>query len=105
MKPETKARAVVSLIISLLAFTMASGVGAFLGLGNSTTELPDLNLTQSGELPTIWNSNNATTTVESNTTVPNTQKPLEEVYQEPSTNPTDTDNGDDDTSTGNSTQN
>jgi hypothetical protein len=85
MKPETKARAVVSLLVSLLAFTLASGVGVFLGLGNTTTELPDLNLTQSGELPTIWNSNNATTTTQTNTTVPSTQQPQEEVYEEPPT--------------------
>jgi hypothetical protein len=82
MKPETKARAVVSLLVSLLAFTLASGVGAFLGLGNTTSDLPDLNLTQSGELPTIWNSNNATT-VESNNTITTTQQPQEDVYQEP----------------------
>jgi hypothetical protein len=105
MKPETKARAVVSLLVSLLAFTLASGVGAFLGLGNTTTELPDLNLTQQGDLPTVWNSNNATTTGKTNTTVPSSQ-PQEEVYVEPST-PTDNgdDGGDDDTSTGNQTQN
>ncbi len=83
MKPETKARAVVSLLVSLLAFTMASGVGAFLGLGNTTTEMPDLNLTQSGDLPTIWNSNNATTTVATNNTATSSQQPQEEVYQEP----------------------
>lgn len=105
MKPETKARAVVSLLVSLLAFTMASGVGAFLGLGNTTTEMPDLNLTQSGDLPTIWNSNNATTTAPTNNTATVTQQPQEEVYQEPST-PTDNgDDGGDDTSTGNQTQN
>lgn len=86
MKPETKARAVVSLLVSLLAFTMASGVGAFLGLGNTTTEMPDLNLTQSGDLPTIWNSNNATTTAPTNNTATVTQQPQEEVYQEPSSN-------------------
>lgn len=106
MKPETKARAVVSLLVSLLAFTLASGVGAFLGLGNSTMDLPDLNLTQEGELPTIWNSNNATTTVETNKTVPITQQPQEEVYQEPATPPDNGDDGgEDDTSTGNQTQN
>jgi hypothetical protein len=83
MKPETKARAVVSLLISLVAFTMASGVGAFLGLGNTTTELPDLNLTQQGDLPTIWNSNNASPAVATNNTATSSQQPQEEVYQEP----------------------
>jgi hypothetical protein len=82
MKPETKARAVVALLVSVLAFIMASGVGAFLGLGNTTTELPDLNLSQPGELPTIWNqpSNTTPTTVQPSNTA------QEDVYEEkPST--------------------
>ena len=98
MKPETKARLVVSLLVSLAAFTLASGVGAFLGLGNATTNLPDLNLTPQGDLPSIWNTDNTTTKVQTNTTAPAPQKPQEDVYQEVVTPPGNGDNNGDDNS-------
>ncbi|HMK54090.1 MAG TPA: hypothetical protein VK444_04835 [Methanobacteriaceae archaeon] len=82
MRPELKARALVALVVSVLAFSMASGLGMMAGFTLNKTNMPDLNFSQPGKLPVIWNqpSNTSTDTQQPITTNTNQEK----IYVEPS---------------------
>ncbi|MEG3224071.1 MAG: hypothetical protein BME94_00745 [Methanobacteriales archaeon Met13] len=81
MRPEIKARALVALMVSVLAFSLASGLGIMVGFSLNKTTMPDLNLTQPGEFPVIWNQPSNTS---ENTALPTTTQ--EKVYVESPSN-------------------
>lgn len=81
MKPETEAKAIVALIISLIAFGFGSGAGIVIGFNqngtsiitnNTTPEMPQIQTTQNTDINQPQTNSNST---------PSTN---EEVYEEPS---------------------
>jgi hypothetical protein len=62
MKPETKGRVAVGLIISLLAYGLGTGTAIFSGYNNYSINITQTNTTPPGELPPIFTTNNNTNT-------------------------------------------
>lgn len=70
MKPETEAKAIIALIISLIAFGCGSGAGIVMGLSqNDTQNISKANNTQ--EMPPIPSTKN----VDTNTQVQSNSNP------------------------------
>jgi hypothetical protein len=98
MKPETEAKAIVALIISLIAFGCGSGAGIVMGFNqndtsiiknNTTPEMPQIQTTQNTDITQTQPQTNTTSnTKEEVYEEPsnNQQDPKEEVYEEPSNN-------------------
>lgn len=82
MNPETEGKALVALIISLIAFGFGSGAGIVMGINQDSISTSIVN-NSSQEMPLIPNTNNANINKEpqTNTTVTTN----DEVYTEPST--------------------
>ncbi len=85
MKPESKGKIFVTLVISILAFGFGTGAGIFVGI-NPLTNGSFLNLTKQGEFPSLYSEPSNITPI--NNSQPITTTPNEQVYQEPTT-PTD----------------
>jgi len=58
MRPETKGRVAVGLIVSLLAFGLGTGTAIFSGYNNYSINLTQTNITPPGELPPIFTTTN-----------------------------------------------
>lgn len=88
MKPETEAKAIIALIISLIAFGCGSGAGIVMGFNQNDTSIIKNNTTP--EMPQIQTTQNTdiTQTQPQTNTTSNTN---EEVYEEDSNTQQDTD--------------
>jgi hypothetical protein len=74
MRPETKGRVAVGLIVSLLAFGLGTGTAIFSGYNNYPINQAQTNITPPGGLPPIFTTNNNTN---QNTTNQNTQSSVQ----------------------------
>jgi hypothetical protein len=77
MKPKTKGRVAVGLIISIIAFGLGTGTAMFSGYYKYQTNLDINNTTQPGELPPIFTTTNPLNSSQNNPS---------EVQSNPSTN-------------------
>ena len=84
MKPESKGKIFIALVISLVAFGFGTGAGIFVG-NYPMTNSSFLNLTKQGEFPALYSEPLNSTLI--NNSQPATTTPNEQVYQEPA-NPT-----------------
>ena len=84
MKPETEAKAIIALIISLIAFGCGSGAGIMMGLSqNDTLNATNINNTQEAwELPQIQTTKNVNTPAKPQTTTDQDNSNSESVYIE-----------------------
>ena len=76
MKPETKGKIFVGMVISVLAFGLATGTGIFIG-ANPLSTIGVLNLTHQGQFPSLNSTTNkvgTTNNVNTNTTTTPTQQ-------------------------------
>lgn len=84
MKPETEAKAIIALIISLIAFGCGSGAGIVMGLSQNdalnTTKIN--NTSEVKELPQIQITKNVNTPAEPQTTTSQDNTNSESVYIE-----------------------
>jgi hypothetical protein len=81
MKPETEAKAIIALIISLIAFGCGSGAGIVMGLSqNDTPNTTKVNNTQ--ELPPIQTTKNVNPSTEQQATSNPNNTNSESVYIE-----------------------
>lgn len=81
MKPETEAKAIIALIISLIAFGCGSGAGIVMGLSqNDTPNTTKVNNTQ--EMPQIQSTKNVNTHTEPQITTNPDNTNSESVYIE-----------------------
>jgi hypothetical protein len=64
MRPKTKGRVAVGLIVSLLAFGLGTGTAIFSGYNQYQSNLTFINTTQPGELPPIFTTTNPINTSE-----------------------------------------
>jgi len=91
MREELKGKAVVALVISLIAFGFGTGASMLTGFNLKNTEYPGLNISTPSDLPIVYNVKNTTdpNTTNTQTTVqtPSTPSTSEEIYEEPKTNP------------------
>ncbi|WP_414468837.1 hypothetical protein [Methanobacterium sp. ACI-7] len=81
MKPETEAKAVIALIISLIAFGCGSGAGIVMGLSQNDTP-NSTNLTNPQEIPQIQTTKNVNTHSEPQTPSASNNTNSESVYIE-----------------------
>jgi hypothetical protein len=93
MKPETEAKAIIALIISLIAFGCGSGAGIVMGLSQNdalnTTKIN--NTSEAQEFPQIQTTKNVNTPAKPQTTTDQDNTNSESVYienREPSGNST-----------------
>ena len=81
MKPETEAKAIIALIISLIAFGCGSGAGIVMGLSqNDTPNTTKVNNTQ--EMPQIQSTKNVNTHTEPQITTTPDNTNSESIYIE-----------------------
>ncbi|MDY9923076.1 hypothetical protein [Methanobacterium sp.] len=93
MKEELKGKAAVALVISLIAFGCGTGASMFTGFSFNDTQNTGLNISTPSELPVVYNVKNTTTpntTTNTQSTVQTPSSSSEDVYEEPNTNPTNT---------------
>lgn len=84
MKPETEAKAIIALIISLIAFGCGSGAGIVMGLSqNDALNTTKINNTQEAqELPQIQTTKNVNTPAKPQTATDQDNTNSESVYIE-----------------------
>ncbi len=82
MKENTKGKIFVGMIISVLAFGLATGTGIFIG-ANPLNTIGVMNLTHQGEFPVIPSTPNTGTTNNLNTST----TPTKQVTQQTTTTP------------------
>jgi hypothetical protein len=82
MRAELKAKAVVALVISLIAFGCGTGTSILTGLVSNDNNYSSYNLNTSTELPIIYNIKNTSTNTSSPSTVQTSPSNNQEVYEE-----------------------
>jgi len=101
MNPETEGKALVALVISLIAFGFGSGAEMVAGIGLNNNSTPIVN-NSTQEMPQIPSSNNVSISQESQSNTNTTNNDV--TYTEPSTSD-DGDNNKQPSNPGNSTKN
>jgi hypothetical protein len=87
MRPETEAKAIIALIISLIAFGFGSGAGIVMGFNQNDTSIIKNKTTP--EMPQIQTTQNTDIT-QTQPQINTTSNTNEEVYEEPNNNQQDT---------------
>ncbi len=82
MRAELKAKAVVALVISLIAFGCGTGTSILTGLVANDHNYSTFNINTSSELPVIYNVKNTTKNTSTPSTVQTSPSNSQDVYEE-----------------------
>lgn len=82
MREENKAKVVVALVISLIAFGCGTGTSILTGIISTGNNYSSYNINKSPELPIIYNVKNTTTNTSTPSTVQTSPSNNQDIYEE-----------------------